>query len=262
MIDRTRYPDLHKPSKGYVFVVTYGRSGSTLTQALLNSIPGYCIRGENANATGHIAQLLHSMRNHKTAQNRRSRYEAYLSGEISALPGNMGTPNDPWYGAELVDTARMGRAMFDVFVREVLQLPEGVRVGGFKEIRYIEQPRFLPHHLKVLQEFFPGAKLILQTRAHDEVAKSSWWQNKDPDVLARQLVMVDTAFANYQASHPDCFHLDYATYRKGPQALRPLFDFLGETYDEDMVCKVLQTPLDHGKLKSDKTKAVLKEQEY
>ena len=31
---------------GYLFVVTYGRSGSTLLMGLLNSIPGYLIRGE------------------------------------------------------------------------------------------------------------------------------------------------------------------------------------------------------------------------
>lgn len=42
--------DAARPARqplGYLFVVTYGRSGSTLVQGLLNSIPGYLIRGEN-----------------------------------------------------------------------------------------------------------------------------------------------------------------------------------------------------------------------
>ena len=39
---------------GYVFVMTYGRSGSTLVQGLLNAIPGYLIRGENAAALNHL----------------------------------------------------------------------------------------------------------------------------------------------------------------------------------------------------------------
>jgi hypothetical protein len=39
-----------EPSFRLSFVVTYGRSGSTLLQGLLNSIPRYCIRGENYNA--------------------------------------------------------------------------------------------------------------------------------------------------------------------------------------------------------------------
>src|SRR5262245_42168913 len=34
----------------YVFVMTYGRSGSTLLMGLLNTLPGYLIRGENDDA--------------------------------------------------------------------------------------------------------------------------------------------------------------------------------------------------------------------
>src|SRR3954447_25026285 len=35
------------PSYRYVFVVTYGRSGSTLVQGLLNTLPQTLVRGEN-----------------------------------------------------------------------------------------------------------------------------------------------------------------------------------------------------------------------
>ncbi len=40
----------------YLFVVTYGRSGSTLVGGLLNAIPGYLIRGENDDALRHLWQ--------------------------------------------------------------------------------------------------------------------------------------------------------------------------------------------------------------
>ena len=39
---------------GYLFVVTYGRSGSTLLMGLLNSVPGYLVRGENWDALHHL----------------------------------------------------------------------------------------------------------------------------------------------------------------------------------------------------------------
>ncbi len=39
---------------GVVFVVTYGRSGSTLLTGILNSIPGFLIRGENRDAVHHL----------------------------------------------------------------------------------------------------------------------------------------------------------------------------------------------------------------
>jgi hypothetical protein len=247
MTDSASYPHLFRPSKGYVFVVTYGRSGSTLTQTLLNSIPGYCIRGENANASLHIARMIHTTRNEMNFTERRERLEARRAGRPMRGFHTLETPQDPWYGAELLDPDRLGRSLFDTFVREVLHLPEGLRVGGFKEIRYVNDLRFLPHHLGILQEFFPGAKLILQTRAHAEVAKSGWWQQKDPKELARHLGAADAAFHSYRAGRADCFHLDYACYRQGAGALRPLFDFLDEPFDAGQVQAVLDTPLTHGK---------------
>ena len=56
-----RFPDLNAVSEGFVFVVTYGRSGSTLLQNVLNTIPGYCIRGENANTLAHLAKACHAV---------------------------------------------------------------------------------------------------------------------------------------------------------------------------------------------------------
>ncbi len=62
---RTRVQRLRKRSGedselGYLFVMTYGRSGSTLVSGLLNAVPGYLVRGENRNA------LLHLFRYHQS----------------------------------------------------------------------------------------------------------------------------------------------------------------------------------------------------
>src|SRR5690349_1509587 len=43
-------PDHWMGELSYVFVMTYGRSGSTLLMGLLNTIPGYLVRGENDDA--------------------------------------------------------------------------------------------------------------------------------------------------------------------------------------------------------------------
>ena len=42
---------------GYLFVLTYGRSGSTLLQGILNSIPGYLVRGENRQILFHLHEF-------------------------------------------------------------------------------------------------------------------------------------------------------------------------------------------------------------
>ena len=54
------------PKRGYTFVVTYGRSGSTLLMGVLNSIPGYCLRGENYGTFIHTYRAFGALRASKT----------------------------------------------------------------------------------------------------------------------------------------------------------------------------------------------------
>lgn len=238
---RTAYPALYRPSKGYVFVVTYGRSGSTLTQNLLNSIPGWCIRGENANVLGNLLKAVHMIRRHPMY----AKLTAWRAmGSPHTLAG-FGTPIDPWFGAELVDCDAFARDLLNTFASRVLNLAEGLRVGGFKEICYFGDPDFLAAQLALMQEYFPSAKILFQTRDHGQVITSSWWKNRDPVEVKTRLTLVDGIFRDYAQIHSDCFVLDYSSYMAGPQALRPLFDFLAEDFNLPMVEGVLNTRLDH-----------------
>ncbi len=233
---------LRRPTDGYLFVVTYGRSGSTLTQNLLNSIPGYCIRGENANALYHIVKLIDAFQREQNLQMRKDQ----LAGKGRFVP-ELGQPSDPWYGAELIDIDGTARRLLNVFCREILQIPPETRVAGFKEIRYLQDLNFMPRQLEIMQQFFPKARILFLTRDHAQVADSSWWRGHEKDNLMPRLARADAAFAAYAESHKNCFRLDYATYAEGPEGLRPLFDFLGEPMDVEKVAAVLGQRLTHGK---------------
>lgn len=227
------YPNLTAPEGGYVFLVTYGRSGSTLLQNLLNSIPGYCIRGENNNALFHLARSWHAL----------------VEAEPMRGMRKAGTPSDqtdPWYGAELTRPDVYGRSLADVFVREVLALPPGTRVGGFKEIRFhLQKPLFRPC-MDFIQSFFPRARIVFNTRNHDAVAKSGWWSKMDPTRVARELNEAEAMFAAYLADFPGhSLKVHYDDYNGNPEALRPLYDFLGERFDEAAVRRMLGSRLTH-----------------
>ncbi len=239
------YPALYRPSKGYVFVVTYGRTGSTLTQNLLNSIPGWCIRGENGNLLGQLLKTVHSM---LTWDNylRRRKWRAAGSPD-QRNPDGFGTPIDPWYGAEHVDPTAYALGLLDTFVSRVLNLPDEVRVGGFKEILYYNDPKFLPHQVALMQQFFPNAKIVFQTRHHDQVLKSAWWKTRDAVEVRARLNLIDGIFADYAQTHANCLVLDYDIYLAGADALRPLFEFLDEDFDLPRVQAVLDHRLDHMK---------------
>jgi hypothetical protein len=129
----TAFPALMAPPGGYVFIVTYGRSGSTLTQAYLNSFPGYCIRGESNNLILDLCRMIKRLEVTNFTWRREDAAKP-AAKRRPFLREILGTPVDPWYGAELVDPDRLARGLCDVFVREALHLPPGTRVGGFKDI--------------------------------------------------------------------------------------------------------------------------------
>lgn len=225
-------PAPHPPG-GYVFVVTYGRSGSTLLQNLLNGIDGYCIRGENENVLMHFVRGWQAVKNSKPMQGHRN------SGRIS-------TPEEPWFGAEGVDPARLGQAIAAMFTREVLRLPPDTRVGGFKEIRFTGYPDFLPVYLNFLHRFFPRTRIVFNLRSHAAVAKSGWWASMDPAQVAEQLSRAEAAFQAYQDANPDrCLTLRYDDYIADHSRFEPLFRFLGETYDPALVDRVMNRKLSH-----------------
>ena len=52
----TKKPSVEEMNLNFdvILIITYGRSGSTLLQGILNSISGVLVRGENANMCYHV----------------------------------------------------------------------------------------------------------------------------------------------------------------------------------------------------------------
>jgi hypothetical protein len=233
----SEFSHLFAPEDGYVFIVTYGRSGSTLLQNLLNSLDGYCIRGENNHTLFHLSQAFAAVEGAESMKGMR-------------MKGRPSEPSHPWYGAERVDPDRYGRALADAFVAEVLRLEPGTRVGGFKEIRYHTQKQAFAQQLNFIHRVFPKAKFIFNTRDHAAVAKSGWWANQDPEHVAKVLTGAETLYDDYLSVHRERgIRVHYDDYANDPEAFRPLFDFLDEPWDGDLVARVMEKRLEHLKPK-------------
>jgi len=224
---------LNAPEGGYVFIVTYGRSGSTLLQNVLNHIDGYCIRGENSNTLASLARAWNAVDQDRVMQRLRRQKTATA-------------PSDPWYGAENVDPAQYGRMLADTFVRAILQPGPDTRVAGFKEIRFHHNPEFFNRYMTFMRRFFPKARFVFNTRDHAAVARSGWWAQQDAATVIAKLERAEQLYAAAAERFPRrSLRLCYDDYNGNPEALRPLFDFLGEPFDGDMVARVLARRLDH-----------------
>jgi hypothetical protein len=223
------FPQLEKS----VFVVTYGRSGSTLLQNMLNSLPGYLIRGENENLLAPLAQAWNMVRESEQGSKMRE------SGRIT-------TPQDPWFGYEGIYEQTFGQALARSFTETVLRPDDDTRVIGFKEIRWHTDPALFPAMLTFLRRFFPDARFIFNIRDHDQVIRSGWWKHMPEHAVRKQLSQAETLYNDFANAHPEqCITMDYNRYVTGTAPWRPLFDFLGEPFDDKVVVAVLENKLQH-----------------
>lgn len=207
---------------GYLFVVAYGRSGSTLVQGVLDSIPGYLIRGENRGVLYRLYQY------HQALEAARDEF-----GRTESL-----TPRDSWYGIDQYAAgaaiARMRALMLDT----LLKPQPDTRVIGFKEIRWFYKD--WERYLGFVREVFPGARFVINTRAHEGVANSQWWGKRPKEDVLRTLADYEKQLDAMAAVLGDAaYRVHYDDYVADPKSLAGLFDWLGEPFDVAAVTETM-----------------------
>ncbi|MBJ7356740.1 sulfotransferase [Nocardioides sp.] len=204
----------------YLFVVTYGRSGSTLLAGILNSIPGYLIRGENRDALHHLFLF------HRT-----------LADESARVGTNLGRQRThPFYGIGDVPLDRSLTDIRTLVLDTVLRPKKDTRVTGFKEIRWYHPD--LEEYVAWLRDVFPGARFLVNTRDHQSVLKSGWWAEGDhaSGLAAAEAGILALAESLGEAA----YRVHYDDYVADPAVLRGMFDWLGEPFDEAAVRAVME----------------------
>lgn len=218
----------------FIFLVTYARSGSTLLQSLLNCAEGVQIRGENQNA------LFHLFRSYSAVRETGGRGRA----------GRQASPDKPWFGAGSVKPQRFLAGLLDRFVNSVLSPDPGIKVTGFKEIRYV--PFYMKNeefeqYMDFLLEHFPGARLIFNSRNAEAVSRSGWHVKEDPVKLMETVRLTDARFAAYAVKSDKVLHMQYDDYVADHSQIRRMYDFLDLPFDADRVEAVFAKPLTHAK---------------
>ncbi len=210
-----------------ILIVTYGRSGSTLLQGVLNSIDGCLIRGENYNFCYGLFKS----------------YQRLLQAKLR-LHSN--TPQHPWYGAKLLDEevflGYAGKMIKDLLLADEKDNQE-IICYGFKEIRYTKlSTAELFDYLSFFTKVMPRVAFIFNTRNMKDVVKSGWWVDYDPENTITELERTESNFKTYLQNHDNCFHIDYSDVVAKSDRLVALFEFLGAPYSEDKVNEVLSLP--------------------
>lgn len=204
----------------YVFVMAYGRSGSTLLQAILNSTPHVLIRGENRGLPYYLHQF------HQSAVK-----DAAWAGDAARRKVN------PFFGIRDYPADLALTRIRELLLDTVLRPAPGSRVVGFKEIRWYQED--LPGYLDFMRSVFPGARFIVNTRRLEDVARSSWWADRD-DAYERLQDIEQRMLAAADGLGDAAFHLRYDDYVDDPSRLEDLFAWLGLDFDEARVRSVME----------------------
>ena len=190
----------------------------------LNSLPGFCIRGENHNALAHLCSFYRSTKE--------------TTGQVAKKSM---LPVHPWYGADLIKPDEVRSTIRRMFVETILKPPEGTKTTGCKEIRINwNEIKDFDLFLEDVLEIFEGAKMIFNHRDILATSKSSWW--KDTAHSYATIRGMDQRLRNNRfTTAPNIFHVEYEELTKGPDHARKLTEFLGVPFDEEVYKKVMAT---------------------
>ena len=209
-----------------VVMVTYGRTGSTLLQGMLNTIDGMRFLGENEGAFFHLFEYV------ETIERLSRRTDSDL-------------PNSPFYGAGALNPVaakQAARGVIDAYFATARSddVPTCV---GFKDVRYIDHPDRLEAYLGFLEEMFDAPPaFVFVWRDHAEVLRSGWWKQTDRAKAAATLEAVERQAESFARDRNNCFSITYADLIARTERLRGLFAFLGAGFDPDRVDAVLSIP--------------------
>jgi hypothetical protein len=208
----------------YVFIVTTGRTGSTLLANMLNAVPGVEIRGEN------FAFLY-------------LQFKALAA--IQLAKNHLGSESDqqsPFFGADKVDYAEIARNIADLchaFVNAGHSTDTVVR--GFKEVRY-DIPD-LEGYLQFLAAVCSPARFLFLLRDTEEIIASGFWKLSPPATARAKVAAMQGRFLAFAEHNPaTSFTLDYTDLIKPGPVLESLFGWLDLPYLADAVSQVLSVP--------------------
>lgn len=220
-------PSGHEPR--YVFVVTYGRSGSTLTQGLLNALPGTLVRGENNMFMLPFFRSWAGVREFQEKNND----NAIRNGSRSAF-----------YGLDEIDPEDFVQASRALTLQALYGSADRskVKVLGYKEVLWHRIKRDeVEEFFGWFEQIFPGASYVLNQRDHESVRKSGFWQNQEGQRVMRTLRRVEDMQQFLRETRPDRTHdVRYERITSEDQSvkdkeLRGLAEFVVGSCDEKVL---------------------------
>ncbi len=212
------------------YVVTYGRSGSTLVTGYLSRLPGFDIRGENYLFPLPLADA-----------------EARLADAVALRYSGRELPASPWYGSQQLSTIQWKRDIRRALLNQLYPKQPIPKTIGFKEIRWwyrMDDTDFEQKLQWLISVRKPGA-IVFLTRDLDRTMAGAWWAEQSEEERAESregLEKFEEMALAYAAAHPDhSIHITYEEFAADPASAQRLCALLGVQFREDVYRATLAT---------------------
>ena len=221
----------------FLTIVTFGRSGSTALQAVLNAHPDTIIRGENYGAIRGIQDYVESI-------------------AAAADRHHAGKPHHPWFGTARLDPVAVLADQRRHVIDFLLRPKPTTRWSGFKEVRYevghIADADALANHLLFVNTLLPGMRFLVNVRDPQAAAGSGWW-SAHPDArgaLVQTIANLQEATRTLKSvlGPGRAVLIEHDRWATDSQVVVDALAELGFPVDASIVRATLAEQLSHGKL--------------
>lgn len=222
------------PQYRYVFVVTYGRSGSTLVQGLLNTLPRTLVRGENNFYVLPLFRALVNVRHFRRTH----------------MKHNPRASHSAFFGLHEIKPESFVSSTRDLMTGHMLGSagPREVDVLGFKEVLWHRiAPGETGRFFDFMDQVFPGCQFVLNERDHENVVGSGFWQRHDKEEVLAAIKRVEEIQDFLRRTRPDrVLDLRYELLTSEDRAvsdgqLRSLAEFVHGSCDDALLAELRRT---------------------
>jgi hypothetical protein len=219
-----------KPPR-HVLILTYGRSGSTLLQGLLNRSQTVHVAGENGDFVYHLFKAHQVIEATKT--------------QVGRDPSR--TPRHPFFGIDAIDQERLRIDLARAVERQIVaSCPAGKRphTVGYKEIRY-PYKEDLEEYLHFLDILLSDCAFLFLFRNLERVLQSGMFANlSEPqrDNLRGIFLRFEDTATTFSIDHPRATVLEYEDFTRNPFKILGQLSEVGLSYDLNDLEEVLELP--------------------
>jgi hypothetical protein len=206
-----------------LYVVTYGRSGSTLLTGYLSHLPGIDLKGENYLFPLPLAEA-----------------ESRLADAVALKYSGRDKPASPWYGSHQFSTIQWKRDIRRALFNQLYPFSPIPKTVGFKEIRWwyrLDESDFTQKLDWLISVRKPGA-IVFLTRNLDKTMAGAWWAKQSEAERAKSragLEKFERLAAAYAVQHPDhSLHVTYENFCADSGEAKRICKLLGVKFKEDV----------------------------